>query len=45
MVKRDVDVNILKSVKEYVKEISKHYSIQEVYLFVPFAYEPNKYTS
>ena len=37
MVKRDVDINILKSVEEYIKEISKHYSIQEVYLFGSYA--------
>ena len=37
MVKRDVDINILKSVKKYIKEISKHYSIQEVYLFGSYA--------
>ena len=37
MVKRNVDVNILKSVKEYVEEISKHYNIQEVYLFGSYA--------
>ena len=37
MVKRDVDIDILKSVKKYIKEISKHYSIQEVYLFGSYA--------
>lgn len=33
MVKRNVDIDILKRVQEYIKEISKHYNIQEVYLF------------
>ena len=37
MVKENIDVNILKSVEEYIKEISKHYSIQEVYLFGSYA--------
>ena len=37
MVKRNVDINILKSVEKYIKEISKHYSIQEVYLFGSYA--------
>ena len=37
MVKRDVDIDVLKSVEEYIKEISKHYSIQGVYLFGSYA--------
>ena len=37
MVKENVDVSILKSVEEYIKEISKHYNIQEVYLFGSYA--------
>ena len=37
MVKENVDVSILKSVEEYIKEISKHYKIQEVYLFGSYA--------
>ncbi|MCI8291392.1 MAG: nucleotidyltransferase domain-containing protein [Clostridia bacterium] len=37
MVKRNVDLNVLKSVEEYIKEISKYYSIQEVYLFGSYA--------
>ena len=37
MVKENVDVNILKSVEKYIKEISKHYTIQEVYLFGSYA--------
>ena len=37
MAKKNVDVNILKSVEEYIKEISKYYNIQEVYLFGSYA--------
>ena len=37
MVKRNIDVSILKSVEKYIREISKHYSIQEVYLFGSYA--------
>lgn len=37
MVKRNVDINILKSVEKYIKEISKYYSIKEVYLFGSYA--------
>lgn len=37
MVKRNVDINILKSVKKYIKEISKYYNIKEVYLFGSYA--------
>ena len=37
MAKRNVDIDILKSVEEYIKEISKHYNIQEVYLFGSYA--------
>lgn len=33
MVKENINVDILKIVEEYIKEISKHYNIQEVYLF------------
>ena len=37
MVKGNVDVNILRSIEEYIKEISKYYTIQEVYLFGSYA--------
>ena len=37
MAKKNVDIDILKSVEEYIKEISKHYNIQEVYLFGSYA--------
>ena len=37
MAKRNVDIDILKSVKQYIREISKHYNIQEVYLFGSYA--------
>ena len=37
MAKTNIDVNILKSVEKYIKEISKHYNIQEVYLFGSYA--------
>ena len=37
MAKRNIDVNILESINKYIKEISKHYSIQEVYLFGSYA--------
>ena len=37
MVKRNVDIDILKNVKKYIKEISKHYNIQGVYLFGSYA--------
>ena len=37
MVKRDVNLEILKNVKKYVEVISKHYNIQEVYLFGSYA--------
>lgn len=37
MAKRNIDIDILKSVEEYIKEISKHYNIQEVYLFGSYA--------
>ena len=37
MAKRNIDIKILKSVKEYVKEISKYYNIKEVYLFGSYA--------
>lgn len=33
MVKRNVDIDILKKVEKYIKEISKLYNIQGVYLF------------
>ena len=31
MTKEDIDVNILKSIEEYIKKISKYYNIQGVY--------------
>ena len=37
MVKRDVDIDVLKSVEKYIKEISKHYNIKGVYLFGSYA--------
>lgn len=37
MAKRNIDIGILKSVEEYIKEISKYYSIQEAYLFGSYA--------
>lgn len=37
MVKRNIDVDILKSIEEYIKEISKYYNIQGVYLFGSYA--------
>ncbi len=37
MAKRNIDIDVLKRVEEYIKEISKHYSIQEVYLFGSYA--------
>lgn len=37
MVKKNVDIDILKVIKKYVKEISKHYNVQEVYLFGSYA--------
>ena len=37
MVKGNVDVSILRSIEKYIKEISKHYTIQEVYLFGSYA--------
>lgn len=37
MVKRNVDIDILKCVKEYIQEISKYYNIQGVYLFGSYA--------
>lgn len=37
MVKRDVDISIINIVKEYVTKISKHYKIQDVYLFGSYA--------
>ena len=37
MVKGNIDVGILKSVEEYIKEVSKHYNIKEVYLFGSYA--------
>lgn len=37
MAKRNVDIDILKSVEEYIKEIFKHYNIKEVYLFGSYA--------
>ena len=37
MAKRNVDIDILKNVKKYIKEISKHYNIKGVYLFGSYA--------
>lgn len=37
MAKGNVDINILKSVEKYIHEISKHYKIQNVYLFGSYA--------
>ena len=37
MAKRNVDIDILKCVKEYIQEISKYYNIQGVYLFGSYA--------
>ena len=37
MAKGDVDVNVINIVKQYIKEISKYYKIQEVYLFGSYA--------
>lgn len=37
MAERNIDVDVLKSVEEYIKEISKHFNIQEVYLFGSYA--------
>lgn len=37
MAKEDIDVNILKSIEEYIKKISKYYNIQGVYLFGSYA--------
>ena len=37
MVKRDVDIDVLKNVEKYIKEISKHYNIKGVYLFGSYA--------
>ncbi len=45
MAKRNIDIKILKSVKEYVKEISKYYNIKEVYLFGSYAKGTNNVDS
>ena len=37
MAKRKIDIDVLTNVKRYVDEISKHYSIREVYLFGSYA--------
>jgi len=37
MVKKRIDINIIKTVKEYIKEISKKYDIKSVYLFGSYA--------
>lgn len=42
MVKENIDVNILKNVEEYINEISKHYSIEGVYLFGSYAKGTNQ---
>lgn len=41
MAKGNIDANVLKSVDEYIKEISKHYSIKEVYLFGSYSGKVN----
>lgn len=37
MAKKNIDVSILTNIERYIKEISKHYNIQEVYLFGSYA--------
>ena len=37
MDKQNIDIEIINSVEEYIKEISKYYDIQEVYLFGSYA--------
>ena len=37
MAKGNVDIEILKNIEEYIKEISKHYNIKAVYLFGSYA--------
>lgn len=37
MAKENVDIEILRNIEEYVKEISKHYSIKAAYLFGSYA--------
>lgn len=37
MAKRNIDEKILNSVEEYIKEISRHYKICEVYIFGSYA--------
>ncbi len=37
MAKRNVNVDIMKSIEKYIKEISKYYNILEVYLFGSYA--------
>lgn len=37
MAKRNINVNILKVVEQYITEISKYYDIKEVYLFGSYA--------
>lgn len=37
MDKKNVDISIIDIVKKYIKEISKYYKVQEVYLFGSYA--------
>ncbi len=37
MAKGDIDIEILRKVEEYIKEISKYYSIDGVYIFGSYA--------
>ena len=37
MAKKNIDINILKTIEKYIKEISKYYNIQGVYLFGSYA--------
>ena len=37
MAKKNIDINILKTIEKYIKEISKYYDIQGVYLFGSYA--------
>ena len=37
MDKQNINIEIINSVEEYIKEISKYYDIQEVYLFGSYA--------
>lgn len=37
MAEKNIDVDVLNNVEKYVREISKYYNIQEVYLFGSYA--------